>query len=89
MTVSVLKMHLRKLPPRIISYREFFNYHNANFMNPLSKVLLKVENTESLVKDPGCFYKVRTELLNQHAPRKEKYFRRNNKLFMNKALSKL
>ena len=88
MTVSVLKMHFRKLPPRIISYRDFSNYHNANFINSLTEILFEGENTESFVKDPDCFYKVCTEVLNQHAPRKKKYVRGNNKRFMNKALSK-
>ena len=88
MNVSVLKMHFRKLPPRIISYRDFSNYHNANFINSLTEVLFEVQNTESFVKDPDCFYKVCIEVLNQHAPRKKKYVRGNNKPFLNKALSK-
>ena len=87
MTVSVLKMHFRKLPPRIISYRDFSNYHNANFINSLTEVLFKGENTESFVKDPDCFYKVCTEFLNQHAPHKKKYVP-GDKRFMNKSLSK-
>ena len=88
MTVSVLKMNFQKLPPRNISYRDFSNYHNAKFINSLTEVLFEVENTESFVKDPECFYKVCTEVLNQHALRKKKYVRGNNKPFMNKALSK-
>ena len=88
MTVSALKMHLRKLPPRIISYRDFSNYHNANFINSLTEVHFKGENTESFVKHPDCFYKVCNEVLNQHTPRKRKYVRGKNKRFMNNALSK-
>ena len=88
MTVSALKMHLRKLPPRIISYRDFSNYHNANFINSLTEVHFKGENTESFVKQPDCFYKVCNKVLNQHAPRKRKYVRGNNKRLMNNALSK-
>ena len=88
MTVSVLKMHFRNLPPRIISYRDFPNNYNENFINSLTKVLFEVENTESFVKDPNCFYKVCTKVLNQHAPRKKKYVRGNNKPFTNEALSK-
>ena len=87
MTVFGLKMHFRKLPPRIISYRNFSNYHNANFINSLTEVLFEVENTESLIKDRDCFYKVCNEVLNQHPPRKKKYVRGNNKPFMNNALS--
>ena len=40
------------------------------------------------MQDPDCFYKVCIEVLNQHAPRKKKYVRGNNKPFMTKALSK-
>ena len=87
MTASVLKMHFRKLPPRIISYRDFSNYHNASFINSLTKILFKGENTEFLVKDLDCCCKACTEVFNQHAPRKKKYVRGNNKRFMNKALS--
>ena len=88
MTVSVLKMHFRKLPPRIISYRDFSNYNNANFINSLTEILFEGENTESFVKDPEYFYKLCTEVLNQHAPCKKKYLRGHYKRFMNKALSK-
>ena len=56
MTVSVLKMHFRKLPPTIISYRDFYNYHNLNFINSLTEILFEGESTESFVKDPDCFY---------------------------------
>ena len=87
-SVSVLKMHFRKPPPRIISYRDFSNYHNTTFINSLTEVLFEAENTESFVKDPDSFYKVCNEVLNQHFSRNKKYIRGNNKPFMNKALSK-
>ena len=87
MTVSVLKMYLRKLPPKIITYRKFSNYHNANFINFLNDVLNELENQEHLLNDPDCFYKVCAEVLNRHAPQKKKYVRGNNKPFMNKTLS--
>ena len=47
-TVSVLKMHFQKLSPRIISYRDFSNHDNANFINFLTEVLFEVENTNLL-----------------------------------------
>ena len=84
MTVSVLKI----LPPRIISYRDFSNYHNANFTNSLTEVLFEGGNTESFVKDYDCFYKVCTEVLSQHTPYKKKYVCGKNKRFMNKTLCK-
>ena len=88
MTVSVLKMHFRKLPPKVITYRNFSNYENANFINSLNDVLNEHENQEHLLNDPDCFYKVCVEVLNRHAPQKKKYVRGNNKPFMNKTLSK-
>ena len=38
MIVSVLKTHFRKLPPRVISYRDLSNY-NANFIKSLNEVI--------------------------------------------------
>ena len=35
MTVSVLKMHFRKLPPKFISYRDFAKFENERFMHSL------------------------------------------------------
>ena len=58
MAVSVLKMHFRKLPPKVITYRNFSNYNNANFINSLNDVLNEHENQEHLLNDPDCFYKV-------------------------------
>ena len=87
MTVSVLKMHLRKLPPKVITYRKFSNYDNANFINYLNDVLNEHENHKHLLNDPDCFYKVCAEVLNPHAPQKKKYARGNDKPFMNKTLS--
>ena len=84
MTVFVLKIHFRKLPPKFITYRTFSNYDNANFINSLNDVLNKHENQEHLLNDPDCFYKVCTEVLNRHAPQKKKFVRGNNKSFMKK-----
>ena len=88
MTVSVLNMHFRKLPPKVITYRNFSNYDNANFINSLNDVLNEHENQEHLLNDPDCFYKVCVEVLNQHAPQKKKHVRGKNKPFLNKTLSK-
>ena len=81
-------MHFRKLPPKVINYRNFSNHDNANnFINSLNDVLNEHENQEHLLNDPDCFYKVCTEVLNRHAPQKKKYVRGNNKPFMKKTLS--
>ena len=43
----------------------------------------------SLSKDPVRFYKLCTEVFNQHVPRKKKKYLGNNKPLMNKILSKV
>ena len=88
MIVSALKMHFKKPPPRVASYWDFYNYDNANFINSLKEILCENENTESFFKDPDCFYKVSSEVLDKHAPPKKKYVLVSNKPFMNKAISK-
>ena len=82
--VSVLKMLLRKLPLRIISYSDFCNYENANFINSLNELLCENENAESFLKDLDYFCKVCTKVLNKHAPCQKKHVRENNKPFMTK-----
>ena len=74
MTVSVLKMHFRKLPPKVITYRNFSNYDNANFINSLNDVLNEHENQEHLLNDPDYFYKVCTEVLNRTLPKRKNMF---------------
>ena len=51
-------MHFRKLPPKVITYRNFSNYDNANFINSLNDVLNEHENQEHLLNDPDRFYKI-------------------------------
>ena len=87
MAVSALKMQFRKLPPKVITYRNFSNYDNANFINSLNDVVNEHENREHLLNDPDCFYKVCAEVLNRHSPQNKKIARGNNKQFMNKTLS--
>ena len=43
MTVSVLEAHFRKFLPRIISYRDFSDYKNTNFINSLNELHLEEE----------------------------------------------
>ena len=68
-----------KLPSRIISYSDFCNYENANFINSLNEALCENENAESFLKDPDYFCKICTEVLNRHAPCKKKHVCGNSK----------
>ena len=35
MTVSLLKTHFRKLPPKVVTYRDFKKFENEKFMDSL------------------------------------------------------
>ena len=85
MTVSVLKMHFRKLPPKIISYRDYKSFENERFMDSL--ILALNSRNIDYTKNPDVFFEVCQNELNHHTPRKRKYIRGNNKPFMTKALS--
>ena len=86
MTVSVLKMHFRKLPPKVISYRNFKKLENERFMDSLYLALYS-QNID-YTKNPDLFFNICQNELNHQAPRKSKSIRGNNKLFMTKTLSK-
>ena len=54
MTISVLKMHFQKLPPKVIDYRDFKEFDNEKFMNFL-QVTLREENTDYNKNSEKCF----------------------------------
>ena len=86
MAISVLKIHFRKLLPKVISYRDFKNFENDRFLNSLQSAL---NNQNSYyVRNPDLFFNICHEVLNKQAPRKKKYIHGNNKPFITKALSK-
>ena len=80
MIISVLKVHFRKLPPKIISYND-----TEKFMDSLQHTL--GQESFDWSKNPGKFYEICHTILITHAPKKKKYIRRNNKPFMTKAYS--
>ena len=77
MTISALKMHFRKLPPKVIHYRDFKKFGNEWFMDSLHYALGEEQIDYS--KNPDKFFEISQNVLNKHAPRKKKYSRGNNK----------
>ena len=69
MNVSVLKMHFRKLPPKVISYTDFKKFENERFMDSLYLAL----NSKNIdyTKNPDLFFNICQNELNHHAPRKK------------------
>ena len=85
MTLTVLKQHFKKAPPKIITYREYKNYIPQNFQLEINRafplyILFSISNDE--------FIEIFMEILNRHAPLKFKYVRMNQGPFMTKQLRK-
>ena len=86
MTISVLKMHFRKLPPKVISYRDFKKFDNERFTDSLQHTL--GQESFDWSKNPDKCFEIFHTIFNNHAPKKKKYIRGNNKPFTTKAYSK-
>ena len=80
------KSHFQKLPPKVVTYRDFKRFENERFMDSL-KLTLNSQDVD-YTKNPQLFFELCWNELEHLAPRKKKYMRRNNKPFMTKALSK-
>ena len=84
MTVSVMKMHYRKLPPKIINYRDNKKLSNEIF----SKKFFSNKNPNEENVGIDLFLITCSKVLNKHASCKKKYIRVNQRPFMNKLISK-
>ena len=87
MILTVTKMTLQKLKPRVISYRDYKHFNNETYRNEL---LPEISNSFLNFDDSGFndFFDIRRAILDQHAPRKQKYARGNHMPFINKTISK-
>ena len=54
MTISVLKSHFRKLPPKIVTYRDFKRFENERFIDSL-RVTLSNQDV-NYTKNPKLFF---------------------------------
>ena len=74
-----------KQKPRIIKYRDYKNFNSITFrMDPLKELSLSKLQKGGFDK----FKFIANNLLESHAPMKEKYIRRNEAPFMNKSVRK-
>ena len=62
-------MDFCKLPPEVISYRDFKNFENEKFITSLQSTL-DSQNID-YIKNPGLFLEICQKVLNHHAPRKK------------------
>ena len=81
LTVTVLKSTFRKMPPKVIKYRDYKKFSQANFYHELCS--LDMYNTSN-----DQFVSIVTEILNRHAPLKQRYVRANDNPFITKEIRK-
>ena len=69
MTVSVLKTHFRKLPPKVVTYREFKKFEHEKLIDFL-KLTLNSQDVD-YTKNLQLFCELCRNELEHHAPRKK------------------
>ena len=87
MTLTVMKKSFKKFQPRIINYRSYKHFSNDTFRKDL---IDKLSNEKFVITDDGLkrFCEISVNVLNKHAPRKNKYARANQMPFFTKEFSK-
>ena len=85
MTISILKTSYKKKEPSKITYRSYKNFNGADFRKDLSDSLQNY-NHDSMEYEH--FNEIFMNVLDSHAPTKQRVVRGNNQPFMNKVLSK-
>ena len=84
MTVAVMRSYFLKQAPALLRYRSYKYFENSIFRIDLQTKL----NEQNHKIDYNQFENIFMEVLDKHAPMKEKYICDNNGQFMNKILSK-
>ena len=85
MVVTVLKTSFRKMPPKIVKYRDYKKYSRAAFRSEL-RYYFNDMNLNQLSNDEYVF--LVTDIFNRHAPLKTRYVRANDNPFITKELRK-
>ena len=85
MTITVMKSVFKKLPPHLMTYRDYKKF-NVNLFRVSLRTSLADINEANI--NYATFQRKFMEILNEHAPMKERLVRANNAPFMNKTLSK-
>ena len=85
LTTTVLKQYFPKLRPKVVCYRNYRNFRNEEFRAQLDNEILKHDKNNTGYQH---FLNIFIEVLNKHAPMKQKYLRANQRRFMTKKLQK-
>ena len=85
---SILRASFKKLPPKIITYRDQKDFDQQNFLRDLDKKSVQGELYKSCDEPYKKLSEIFNDILNYHAPLKEKQVRGNHAPFMTKERSK-
>ena len=89
MIITYLKRKIIKNKPKLITYRKMKNFNTENFMsdfNALNFSYDEIRDDPDKIADDFCFKM--QNILNKHAPIKQRMARGNNAAFVNKDLRK-
>ena len=85
--LSCLRAHFKRLPPKKIIYRDYKMFDEAKFLHDLDQEMIKgsfYQHEEAF----AVFSSVFRDVVDRHAPLKQKMVRGNNAPFMTKQLNK-
>ena len=85
LTITVLKQYFPKLKPKVVNYRDYQNFQNNEFRAELDN---EMSNYDLGNMEYQHFLNIFIDILNKHAPMKQKYLRTNQGRFMTKHLHK-
>ena len=85
LTITVLKQYFPKLKPKVVNYRDYQNFQNNEFRAELDNEMSKHDLGNMEYQH---FLNIFIDILNKHAPMKQKYLRANQGRFMTKDLHK-
>ena len=86
--LSCLRARFKRLPPRKIIHRDYKMFHEAKFLHDLDQEMIKAsfyQHEEAFT----VFSSVFRNVVDRHAPFKQKAVRGNNAPFMTKQLNKV
>ena len=84
------KMQLPRIKPKVLFYRSMKHFDENSYKKDIENVPFHVINTFDDLDDKlWAFNKLVTNVIEEHAPLKKKYIKRNNSAHMNSKLKKL
>ena len=84
---NILRTSFQKFPPKFVIYRNQKNFHESNFLRDLDSRLIQGELYKNCEDPYTKMSEIFSEVLNYHAPLKQKSVRGNHAPFMTRELN--